>query len=154
MQQIWGKEIVGNLEGGRIIFWHDWNVCPPLITVPNNFSSISNLYSKLFLSIPEFSAFRNTEALLSAMAFTKQWMQLANSHPLNLIFWLLAHWNSMEEGRRNEGEMVSYSPDLFLHHSNRWPDLEVWNNYLKPRDGLVWLNKQSSLPWGAACRVQ
>lgn len=147
-QQIWGKEMVGNLEGGRIIFWHDWNnFCPSLITtvsVPNYFFPLQN-------SVPS-----DTHRCfpLSAMAFIKQWMQLANSHPLNLIFWLLAYWNGTEERRRNEGETVSYSPDLFLHHSNRWPDLEVRNNYLKPWDGLVGLNKQSSLPWGTACRVQ
>lgn len=69
-------------------------------------------------------------------------MQLANSYPLNLIFRPLAHWNGTEEGRRDEEEMLSYLPDLFLHHSNRWPDLEVRNNYLKSWDGLVPLPRE------------
>lgn len=73
-QGIWKEAMVGNLEGGRIIFWHN-SVLKQFLSICNHYS----LCSKLSLSTLEFSAFRYSQRLsLSAMAFTKQWMQLNN----------------------------------------------------------------------------
>lgn len=52
--------------------------CPSLITTV----SVANYFFPLQNSVPSDTQ----ESPLSAMAFTKQWMQLANSYPLNLIF--------------------------------------------------------------------
>lgn len=94
-QHIWGKEMVENLERGRIIFRHDWNnFCPSLIT-----TVCSKFHSRI--QCPQTLR----EAPLSAMAFNKQWAQLANSHPLKLIFLTSSslgwHRRREDEWRRN-----------------------------------------------------
>lgn len=79
-QQIWGKQMVRNLEGGRIIFWHN-SVLKQLLPLCNCYS----FCSKLFFSTLEFSALRYSQIILSQI-----W--LLPNNECSLLTYILWTW--------------------------------------------------------------